>query len=108
MKKTSPSTKNIKAITNKQLDIIRLANWKIAGVIKWGKVCESCGSEEYIQGHHAFPYNSYKILRYDVDNYVPLCRGCHSRLERYKGFIVIYRVLAKRGIKWINKLMKKI
>lgn len=102
MKKTSSSIEKKKDIT------IKLNDWKVRGAKKWGDKCEVCGATEYVQGHHAFPFKGFSILRYDVDNYVPLCRGCHSKLERFKGFDVIFKVISNRGIGWLNKLLKKI
>jgi len=102
-----PTKKELKKIEKKETKRL-LEVWKEKGKAKWGDKCEVCGATEYIQGHHAFPYKGFKILRFDIDNYVSLCRGCHSKLERYKGFDVIFKVISNRGMGWLNKLLKKI
>jgi hypothetical protein len=81
-----------------------LEEWKIKGAKKWGKECEICGDNTYIQGHHFYPYKTYKLLRHEPLNYVPLCRGCHYSLEKYKRFEIIFDIIIKRGIKWLKKL----
>jgi hypothetical protein len=85
-----------------------LKEWKIAGKNKWGEKCILCGSKDRVQGHHFFPKKVYPQLMFDIDNYVPLCQGQHFRLEVRKEFDLIFQIIDKRGIKWFNRLRKKL
>ena len=92
----------------KKIDKGLLNVWKKKGTLKWGSSCEICDSMEYVQGHHFFPQKNYPQLKYDVDNYVPLCRSHHFQLERLKRFDIMYQIIIHRGLKWLKKLRTKL
>ena len=102
-----PTKKELKRLEKKEIKRL-LDVWKEKGKKKWGDKCEVCGATKYIQGHHFFAFHKYKNLRFDVLNFVPLCRSCHFSLERTKKMDIAYKVVVKRGTKWLNKLLKKI
>lgn len=68
--------------------------------------CEICGKEA-IQVHHFYPKGLYGHLRYDLDNGISLCMGCHFT-HHHKGDPSIHNtIIAKRGRLWFNRLKKK-
>ena len=43
----------------------------------YGNVCCICGNTKNITGHHYHPKSIKGYLRYNEDNFVPLCYYCH-------------------------------
>ena len=67
--------------------------------------CEICGGE-YNCKHHFFPKGKAATLRYDEDNLISICVGCH--LGHHMGDPRIHAtVIKQRGEKWYNSLLKK-
>lgn len=62
----------------------RYKRWRIALIEKFGNKCARCGSVNNLQTHHIKPYRSYPELRYDLDNGMLLCIGCHWSEHRSK------------------------
>lgn len=57
-------------------------------------------------GHHFFPKSTSTALRYDFDNWIPLCVGDHFR--HHNGDPRIHAVIMKkRGEKWYKNLLKR-
>jgi len=69
--------------------------------------CEVCGSTGILQVHHFWYKGSYAHLRYDLDNGISLCQGCHFVLHHQDPKKITDQIIAKRGKKWYNKLKKK-
>ena len=68
--------------------------------------CEVCNMEAR-QLHHYYPKGLYGHLRYDPDNAISLCMGCHFR-HHHRGDPAIHQTIqANRGIKWIRELAGK-
>lgn len=70
------------------------------------KKCEVCG-EPAIQCHHFYYKSNYGHLRYDEDNAISLCRGCHFLLHHQDPKRIEEKIIEKRGKKWYNNLKKK-
>ena len=97
-----PSSRKIKLKTIKSLRaacdaLIQQINRK-----KYEK-CFICGSSNQV-AHHFFPKSVSSFLRYNAENLVPLCNGCHMRLHqsgdpRYEQMIV-----SQKGEAWYQKL----
>lgn len=67
--------------------------------------CEVCGKEMNC-GHHYFPKSMADILRYDLENIIPLCNGCH--VQHHAGNPDIHsKVLELRGKEWEDNLRIK-
>lgn len=66
--------------------------------------CEICGESGYLQVHHFFPKGQFGHLRYNLDNGISLCRGCHFHLHHQDPRIQ-QKIIAKRGIKWYTDLL---
>ncbi len=70
--------------------------------------CEVCGKPMSCL-HHFFPKSISARLRYDWDNLIPICQGCHMRhhqagdprihetIKQKKGGLEWYEALRKRG-----------
>lgn len=67
--------------------------------------CEVCGKPMSCL-HHYFPKSMAGGLRYDWENLIPLCVGCH--FSHHNGNPVIHAtILANRGQEWHDKLLIK-
>lgn len=67
--------------------------------------CEICGGT-YSCKHHFFPKSKSATLRYDEDNLISICVGCH--LGHHMGDPRVHKKLIDlRGDKWYNDLVKK-
>ena len=69
--------------------------------------CEVCGGTKGITAHHFIPRSLSAYLKYDLDNGVCLCQGCHFAHHHKSEPKIHYKVVEKRGGEWYNKLEKK-
>lgn len=70
--------------------------------------CEVCGSKA-VQVHHFFYKGNYPHLKYNLNNGISLCMGCHFKLHHHdpKKFPITEQIIAKKGKKWYNALVKE-
>lgn len=68
--------------------------------------CEVCGSPS-VQVHHYYFKGSYGHLRYDLDNGISLCQGCHFVLHARDPKRIEEKIIAVRGQEWADKLKEK-
>lgn len=68
--------------------------------------CEVCNKQMSCL-HHFFPKSVSARLRYDWDNLVPICSGCHMRHHQAGDPTIHATVLRKRGNAWYDTLLKK-
>lgn len=69
--------------------------------------CEICGKPISCL-HHFFPKSVSANLRYDWDNLIPICQGCHMRHHQAGDPKIHATVIEKRGgLKWYNDLAKR-
>lgn len=67
--------------------------------------CLVCGKEMACL-HHYVPKSICSALRYDFDNLVPLCHGCH--MKHHNGNPDIHNTVNKNwGDEWLNRLNQK-
>lgn len=57
-------------------------DWRNAVFARDSMTCQCCGhvgptSGAGMNAHHKYNFSKYKELRYDVDNGITMCRGCH-------------------------------
>ncbi len=72
----------------------------------YSEECEVCGKRAN-QVHHFYPKGLYGHLRYDLDNGISMCMGCHFS-HHHRGNPEIHQIIIeKRGKKWHNRLKKK-
>ena len=79
--------------------------WKPLIFKIWGDTCTICGKQANT-AHHFYPKGTYKMLRLDLDNGVPLCRGCHFVLH-FVNTTLSNKIVDRRGMEWYKALTKK-
>lgn len=52
---------------------------------KRDKVCQKCESNEKLNAHHIFNYDSYPEKALDLDNGITLCEKCHKKFHKLYG-----------------------
>ena len=80
--------------------------WFKACMKTHGNKCEVCGKPAK-QVHHFFPKSSYSHLRYDINNGIPMCTGCHFTHHTKGDPKIQQAIIEKRGNKWFKKLANK-
>lgn len=75
--------------------------------VKAPAYCEGCIVSPANIVHHFFEKSQSAGLRFDHDNLIPLCNGCHFRHHRTGDQSVMSTVILRRGAGWHKKLMKK-
>ena len=77
---------------------------------KWGTRCEICGKPA-TQMHHYIPRSRSRLLKFDVENAVPLCQSCHYKIHFSSNPTEVARMVEtirkKRGKKWCSYIDKK-
>lgn len=81
--------------------------WKKLVIKKYGSRCNVCKGEGVIQPHHFFPKRNYYLLKFVVENGVPLCKACHFRHHHLNDPTIHQGIIAGRGKEWYNKLVEK-
>lgn len=67
--------------------------------------CEICGGE-YSCLHHYFPKSMSTVLRYDMENCIPICVGCH--FKHHNGNPLPHAIITRiRGDNWVKELDEK-
>lgn len=75
-----------------------------------GFKCLHCGKEEYLNSHHIYSRSNYAV-RWDMDNGITLCSGCHTMSSKFSAhktpleFIEFVKELW--GEEWYERLRKK-
>lgn len=78
--------------------------WSQAVFKKYGKKC-ICGKLA-TDPHHYIPKGRCSKLRYEVSNGVPLCKGCHIFGVHLGDPAIGKKIVALRGKKWEDKLVR--
>jgi 5-methylcytosine-specific restriction endonuclease McrA len=99
--KKAPSKKTLKAKLKIKADKL----FSQCCFKKWGNIC-ICGREASAT-HHFFPKSGSAYLRYNLDNGVPLCYGCHIiKIHTQGDPETLERIKKARGLKWYNNLKR--
>jgi 5-methylcytosine-specific restriction endonuclease McrA len=103
-KPNSPAAKAWKKVKLQSLQRVKeradraLQDWYRAKYA--GRMCEAeCGSPFQVM-HHYVPKSQSAGLRFEHENLVFLCHGCHFRHHRTGDPDVMGTVIGRRGIKW--------
>jgi len=67
--------------------------------------CLLCGNPTGVAHHHIHKSKS-SILRYDLENLINLCHGCHQALHHNESYYAS-RIVSIKGLKWFDGLEKK-
>jgi 5-methylcytosine-specific restriction endonuclease McrA len=73
---------------------------------KINKNCLICGKPTSCH-HHFFPKSSSSALRYEEDNMIPVCVGCHLGFHSSRSAEFVGRTIEKKGLDWFNDLQRK-
>ena len=71
--------KKVKSRVLKQATV--LAMWSKAVKVRDGFKCMYCGSRTGLESHHIFKVQ-HSATKYDLDNGITLCKGCHDRIDK--------------------------
>ena len=91
--------------TRKKNKLEKEANelWKQLALKKWGYVCVACG-EPADCFHHFVLKSRSVLLRFNVDNAIPICRKCHYNIHHSYDPLVrhetIEAIKIAKGEKW--------
>jgi len=66
------------------------------------KTCLLCGKKSLVAHHHIHKSQSSR-LRYEENNLIPLCHGCHCKLHHNESYWASI-IVQKKGLKWFKKL----
>lgn len=69
-------------------------------------VCMTCGKASQVM-HHFIPKSVCAALRYDWDNLIPLCNGCHNRLHQSGDPEYEQKIIRTKGQEWYDSLQEK-
>ena len=101
--------------TRKKNKLEKEANelWKQLALKKWGYVCVACG-EPADCFHHFVLKSRSVLLRFNVDNAIPICRKCHYNIHhsydplvRYDTIDAIKTAKGKKWCEWIEEMRPK-
>lgn len=67
--------------------------------------CLLCGQDTQVAHHHIHKSKS-AVLRYVIENLIPLCNKCHLALHMNESYHAS-RIVKIRGIEWFDKLEKE-
>lgn len=89
---------------------IKDKKWSLEIKERDGFKCLYCGKEDYLNSHHIFSRSNYAV-RWDMDNGITLCSGCHTMSSKFSAhktpleFVEFIRELW--GEEWYERLRKK-
>ena len=73
--------------------------------------CFLCGNKHEasaLDAHHIFTKGSCTNLKYDLNNGVCLCKGCHRfKVHMHVCPILVPNLIARRGEEWMSDLLSK-
>lgn len=94
----------------KPTDKMLIDLWSKAVKCYDGHKCAYCGKEQYLNSHHIFS-RSNKSTRYDLNNGITLCAGCHTLSSKFSAHKTpvefVEWIKEKRGEKWYDDLRKR-
>ena len=67
----------IRRDTGNQLEV---KLWRDQVLCRDNHTCQECGNSGTI-AHHIFDWETYPDLRFDIDNGLSVCRGCHMKIH---------------------------
>jgi len=72
--------------------------------------CAYCGKDSYLNPHHIYSRSNYST-RWDLDNGICLCSGCHTLSSTFSAHKTPMEfseyIKEKRGNEWFNRLRAK-
>lgn len=78
---------------------------RYSGLIQVDVLCEACGKPFEVM-HHFIEKSQSIGLRFEPDNLIFLCHGCHFRHHRTGDQSIMQNVILGRGLAWLKKIRK--
>jgi len=97
--------KNRKSVSKKSLEKKADLLYKQAILLIHKYLCEACGKPA-ITAHHFYPKGMARHLRYNLDNGISICGGCHIRHHKGNDPRIHENITKKRGKDWRDSLEK--
>jgi len=72
---------------------------------KMSPACLLCGRKTEVAHHHVHKSKS-TVLRYTIENLIPLCNHCHLALHWNESYWAS-KIVQLKGIAWFNKLERE-
>ena len=69
-------------------------------------ICIVCGQQSSC-GHHVVFKSQSNALRYSINNLVPLCAKCHTRLHFSGDPAILGTIIKVKGLDWFDQLQKE-
>lgn len=63
------------------------ANWRTAVYERDGYTCQECGATSGLNAHHVKAWAHFPESRFDIDNGLTLCAGCHGKRHPHIGMM---------------------
>lgn len=105
-KRKTLKKKQSKSYLNKKKD----EQWSKAVKERDNHTCQYCGKKEYLNSHHIFSRSNF-TTRWDLDNGITLCSGCHTFSSKFSAHKTpaefIEWVKEKKGLAWYERLREK-
>jgi len=84
--------------------------WKKVALLKWGDRCLVCGKPASTF-HHFIPRSRSLVLKYDVENAIPICTKCHYKIHFSSNPVEVAEIVdlikKKRGEEWVDYIDEK-
>ena len=108
--KRTPLKRKSKSVTSK---LQKKCDSYLTPIVKQqSEMCEAgCGNYTQV-GHHWIEKSRSARLRYEIENIIPLCNSCHSKIHNRFGNNIVGGVdiaeviIKKRGRDWFNRMNK--
>ena len=98
--KTSNTTRKKNKLEKEAKEI-----WKQRALKKWGTKCLACGEPADVF-HHFIPKSRSVLLRFSVENAIPICSKCHYKIHFSSKPTEIHRIVEEirraRGKDWCD------
>lgn len=96
--------------TKKLCSLTHMMNLADTALQKWyranypDQLCEGCGIRRFVCMHHHIPKSRSAALRYEPENLIFICFGCHAIHHKGSDTRIAMRYRAKRPAGWEEKL----
>lgn len=68
--------------------------------------CLICGGE-YSCAHHFIRKSQSTVLRYDMENCIPICHKCHTKCHTGQDDTIPALITVIKGKEWLDRLLEK-
>ena len=81
--------------------------WKLAVIEYYGMVCQICGKEHEALDCHHIVHRKKRVLRWDWENGIPVCRNkCHNYADTLSGRDIIRDRIGEKRYNYLKQFEK--